>query len=89
MSEDTGRAALEALWLTASMAASPPAQPVPAHLQVYGEAGSSQLRSLAGCVQHLYRRRPGLFLQAPHVLPMYQAEWSAFVDNLRKVRAGR
>ncbi|XP_043213614.1 probable inactive peptidyl-prolyl cis-trans isomerase-like 6 isoform X2 [Amphibalanus amphitrite] len=79
---------LEAVWVSPSMGAAPPARFVPVHLQVYGVAGSAQLAALAGCAQHLHRRRPNLFLRAPHVLPMYEAEWSAFVDNLRKLVTG-
>ena len=86
MAESDGEVPMEAVWVSSSMGAAPPAQYVPVHLQVYGEAGSSQLALLAGCAQYLHRRRPNFFLRAPHVLPLYEAEWSAFVDNLRKVR---
>ena len=58
---------------------------VPVHLQVYGAAGSDQLQTLAGCVDLLYRRRPHLLLRQPCVTPLYEVEWTAFVDNLRKV----
>ncbi|XP_037079558.1 probable inactive peptidyl-prolyl cis-trans isomerase-like 6, partial [Pollicipes pollicipes] len=66
----------------------PPQSFVPVHLQVYGDANSEDLQQLVNCVQLLYQQRPAFFLRAPEIFPQHEAEWTTFVDNLRKMLQG-